>query len=107
MAALPQIVLPDYYGSSHRKLPRFAVENQLESSATAYVGLLATLFWRRLAFLDGPSRWRNCFWLFLAVLGLAWSLNLPGFVQVLRMPANMFSHNRFTLAAALGLLRWP
>ncbi len=105
IAALPQAVLPELYGNGSRNLPRYAPDNQLESSATAYVGLLATLFLAPLAWFDRTSRSQNLFFCFLAVLGLAWSANLPGLVHLLRLPGlNMFSHNRFTLVSAIAIM---
>jgi len=39
------------------------------------------------------------------VLGLSWTLNLPGFVQLLRLPGlNLMSHNRLCFATAFALL---
>ena len=102
---LPETVLPDIYGCSRPEMPRVGSIVQLESAATAYAGLLATVFLAPLAFLDRAGRRENWFWCFLAVLGCAWSLNLPGFVQVLRAPGlNMFSHNRFTFATTMAVL---
>ena len=103
--ALPETVLPDIYGSEHREMPRFGSIVQLESPATAYAGLLATMFLAPLAFGNREAQRENWFWCFLAVLGCAWSLNLPGFVQILRLPGlNMFSHNRFTFATSMAVL---
>jgi hypothetical protein len=102
---LPETVLPDIYGCSRPEMPRFGSIVQLESAATAYAGLLATMFLAPLAFWDREAKRENRFWCFLAVLGCAWSLNLPGFVQILRLPGlNMFSHNRFTFATTMAVL---
>ncbi len=116
MEALPQIVLPDMYGSwqegylwvppMDNKVPPQPLEgNQVESPATTYVGLLATLLLAPLGWCSRRHRSINVFWVLLAVLGLSWSLDLPGFVQVLRLPGiKMLSHNRFVFATSFSLV---
>ena len=116
MEALPQIVLPDMYGSwqegylwvppMDNKVPPQPLEgNQVESPATTYVGLLATLLLVPLGWCSRRHRSINVFWVLLAVLGLSWSLDLPGFVQVLRLPGiKMLSHNRFVFATSFSLV---
>ena len=79
--------------------------NQLESSAAAYAGLLATLLVAPLAWCSRRHRSINVFWLILIVLSLAWVLNIPGLVSLLRMRGlNMLSHNRWTFAASLAIV---
>jgi hypothetical protein len=110
LAALPQVVLPDLYGSSQTGsfsiFPK-GVGNLQESSAGAYSGALATLFAAPLAFFSRRHRREKWFWVALAGLGLGWCLNVPGVVQILRLPGlNMMSHNRlvfFTCFAILAL----
>ncbi|MFZ1936952.1 MAG: hypothetical protein WCB27_22645 [Thermoguttaceae bacterium] len=108
MEALPQIVLPDMYGSwqeGYLWVPPRLEGNQLESPAATYAGLLATLLLVPVAWCSRRHRSINVFWLLLAVLGLSWSLDLPGFVQVLRLPGiKMLSHNRFVFATSLSLV---
>ncbi|MEI8372884.1 MAG: hypothetical protein WCJ35_08625 [Planctomycetota bacterium] len=108
LAALPQTVLPDMYGSTQAgSFPMFPERqgNQLESSAAAYAGLLATLLLAPLAWCNRRHRSFNLFAIALIVLGLSWSLNIPGFVQLLRMPGlKMMSHNRFVFAASFAVI---
>ena len=108
LAALPQVVLPDMYGAygpQKRGTYRFVADNQMESSAATYAGILATLVLAPLAWCRRRGRAEAWFWLGLSVLGLGWCLDLPGIVQVLRLPGlNLLSHNRFVFIAAFGLL---
>jgi hypothetical protein len=105
LSALPQVVLPDMYGSREAGSLRLVGSNQLESSATAYAGACATLLAAPLAFTDRRNRRLKVFWVLLSVLGLSWSLNVPGIVQVMRLPGlNLLSHNRFTFASAFSIL---
>ena len=108
LAALPQVVLPRMYGSGEAgSLPIFpkGQETLLESSAAGYTGVLATLVAAPLAFCSRRHRAINGFWLFLSVFGLSWCLNIPGFVQVLRLPGlNMMSHNRLALSSSFAFL---
>ena len=77
--------------------------NQLESSAAAYAGLLATLFVAPLAWC---SRRHRSITIFLAALGffaLSWCLDVPGLVWLLRLPGlNMMSHNRLVFVDVAG-----
>ena len=108
LAALPQTILPDMYGSTEAgSFPMFPDQegNQLESSSAAYAGLLATLLLAPLAWCSRRHRSFNWFALALIVLSLSWSLNIPGLVQLLRMPGlNMMSHNRFVFAASFAVI---
>jgi hypothetical protein len=105
--ALPQIVLPEMYGSTQTgSLPFFPKnqESQMESSAAAYAGLLATLLVAPLAWCSRRRRSINILWIVLAVISLTWTLDLPG-IAVLRLPGlNMMSHNRFVFAASFAVL---
>jgi len=108
LAALPQTVLPDMYGSTRlSSAPLFpeGQRNQLESSAAAYSGLLATLLVAPLAWCSRRHRSINIFWAILGFIALAWVLDVPGFVAVMRMPGlNMMSHNRLVFAASFAIV---
>jgi hypothetical protein len=108
VAALPQTVLPDMYGSTERGSLALFPENQgslQESSAAAYAGVLATLLVAPLAWCSRRHRSTTVFWVLLAVLGLSWCLNIPGFVGMLRLPGlNMMSHNRLVFATSFAIL---
>ena len=108
LAALPQVVLPDMYGSTeYGSLPVFpkGVEFLCESSAAAYTGVLATLLVAPLAWCSRRHRPANVFWLLLGFFGLSWCLNVPGLVHLLRLPGlNMMSHNRLVFATAFAIL---
>ncbi len=66
LAALPQTVLPDMYGSTQDGSFSHASQkvegNQLESSAATYTGLLATLLVAPLAWCSRRHRSINVFW---------------------------------------------
>jgi hypothetical protein len=108
LAALPQVVLPDIYGSSQTgSYPTFPAGqgNLQESTALAYAGVVATFFAAPLAFFSRRHRRFNWFWIFLAAFGLSWSLNMPGVVQFLRLPGlNMMSHNRLVFLTCFAVL---
>ena len=106
--ALPQVMLPDLYGSTEKTSAFIAPateKNLLESASAAYAGVLATLLVAPLAWCQRRRRAGNLFWTFLALFGLSWCLNLPGFVQLLRLPGlNMLSHNRLVFLTAFAIL---
>jgi hypothetical protein len=108
LAALPQAVLPDMYGSSATgSYPIFpkGQGNLQESTAAAYAGVVTTFFAAPLAFFSRRHRRFNWFWIFLAAFGLSWSLNVPGVVQFLRLPGlNMMSHNRLVFLTCFAVL---
>ncbi|MEN6557346.1 MAG: hypothetical protein ABFC54_04110 [Thermoguttaceae bacterium] len=108
LEALPEIVLPDVYGSTQiGSFPIFpkGQGNQLESASTTYTGLLLTLLAAPLAWCSRRHRSINVFWAILAVLGVSWCLDIPLVVDVLRLPGlKMMSHNRFTFATSMALL---
>ena len=121
LAALQQTVLPDMYGSTQagnfwnppseertidgKPYPMPLEGNQLESSSAAYAGLLATLLVAPLAWCSRRHRALNILWVVLGVISLAWVLDIPGLVSVLRLPGlNMMSHNRFTFVASFAVM---
>jgi hypothetical protein len=106
LSALPQVVLPDMYGSSQTGSLRFGSEgNQIERSAAAYAGVILTLLAAPLAWCSRRHRSFNLFWCFLILFALGWCLNVPGLVTFLRMPGlNMMSHSRLVFAASFGIL---
>ncbi len=109
LVALPQVVLPDLYGSSKPgSLPMYSQTgepNLPESSAAAYVGVLATLVVAPLAWCSRRHRSMNVFYASLAIFGLSWCLDLPGFVDLLSLPGlNMLSYNRLVFATSFAIL---
>ena len=109
LVALPQAVLPDIYGSSKSgSLPMYSQmgeDNLPESSAAAYVGVLATLVVSPLAWCSRRHRSMNVFWTSLAIFGLSWCLDLPGFVGLMSLPGlNMLSYNRLVFATSFAIL---
>jgi hypothetical protein len=109
LLALPQIVLPDMYGTyaEPKACPLLepAVGNQLESPAQCYTGLLATLLLAPWAFRDRRRRSASVFLLVLTGVGLSWTLNVPGMVQLLRLPfLKLMSHNRLVFASSFAIL---
>ncbi len=104
LAALPQVVLPNLYGSTQKGSMRIVDGNQLESSAAGYAGLLATLLLAPLAFCHRHRRGGSFWWLGLLVLSLGWALNIPGLVHLMRLPgANMLSYNRWMMLTGFAL----
>jgi hypothetical protein len=105
LSALPQTVLPDMYGATRAGSLRLTGDTQIESSATTYTGILATLLVAPLAWCSRRHRSLNVFWCLLGFFALSWSLNVPGLVALLRLPGlNMMSHNRFVFAASFAIL---
>ena len=108
LAALPQVVFPLMYGTTEYGSFPFTPEgepNLQESASSAYAGLLGTLFLAPLAFCDRRRRRTVVFLGFLAFLGLAWTLDIPGFVNLLRLPGlNMVSHSRFVFVSGFALV---
>jgi hypothetical protein len=106
--ALPQVVLPDLYGTTEKNSTFIAPapeKNLLESASAAYTGVLATLLVAPLAWYHRRLRAGNLFWIFLALFGLSWCLNLPGFVPLLRLPAlHLMSHNRLVFLTSFAIL---
>jgi hypothetical protein len=108
IAALPQVVQPDVYGSTARGSFFIAppeTGSLLESAAGAYAGVVATLLAAPLAWSSRRHRSITVLLAFLAVFALSWCLNVPGFVHLLQLPGlNLMSHNRFVFVAAFALL---
>ena len=105
MSALPQTVLPDLYGVKRAGNMRITSGNQIESSAAIYAGVLATLLVAPLAWCSRRRRSFNVFCSLLIFLGLSWCLNVPGLVDLLRLPGlNMMSHNRLVFVGSLAIL---
>lgn len=108
LTAMPQVVLPDIYGTKEKGsifIPPVFEPNLLESAAAAYTGVLATLLVAPLAWCSRRYRPINGFWAFLAFFGLSWCLDVPGFVDLLRLPGlNMMSHNRLVFLTSFAIL---
>ncbi len=105
LAALPQAVLPDMYGSAQAGSIRILEGNQIESSAATYAGAIATLFVAPLAWCSRRHRSVNALWCLLGFLGLGWCLDDPVLVTLLRLPGmNMLSHNRLVFATSFSIV---
>ena len=106
LAALPQIVLPCMYGSRQTGSLRLSDgRNEMESSAATYAGVLATLVLAPLAWCSRRHRSMNLALALLSFISLSWCLNVPGYVDLLRLPGlNMMSHNRFVFVASFALV---
>ena len=103
--ALPEIVIPNFYGSCRTGSIRTGELNLLESCAGSYAGLVAALLVAPLAWCRRTNWANNFLWVILALVALAWSLDIPGLVHLLRLPVlNMMSHNRFVFVAAFAIL---
>jgi hypothetical protein len=108
LAALPQVVLPDIYGATEEGSAFITPGNEpnlMESTTAAYTGVLATLLVAPLAWCSRRHRAINVFWIFLAFFGLSWSLDVPVFVDLLRLPGlNMMFHNRLVFLTSFAIL---
>ncbi len=105
LAAVPQVVLPDMYGATRAGTVRSVSDHPAESTAAAYAGVLATLLVAPLAFCSKRHLRINLFWVALCFFGLAWCANVPGLVQLLRLPGlNMMSHNRLVFLASFAII---
>jgi hypothetical protein len=102
-SALPKVVLPELHGGMSGGSLGWGGEVQAESSAAGYAGATAMLVLAPLAWRSRRHRSFNVFWALLALVGLSWCLNVPGLVQILRLPGlNMMSHNRLVFADAFA-----
>lgn len=103
--ALGPMVLPDLNGTHQPHSCYSGSNNLLESSSAGSAGILATLLLLPLAWSD-RRRWAdNFFWLGLAFFAAGWTLDLPGLVQLLRLPIlNLMSHNRFVFVTSFCVL---
>lgn len=105
LVALPEFVFPSFYGSTRAGSYRLIPNAYPESAVGGYVGMLATLFAAPLAFWSRRHRSVNLFWVFLIFFTSSWMLNVPGMVQLLRLPGmNMMSHNRFVFVTGFAIL---
>lgn len=106
LKALPLVIFP--YNDGNTCQGSFyigAIGNKVESASCTYAGLVATLFALPLALCSRRHASVNMLWVLLVILGLAWSLNVPGLVFILRLPLlNMMSHNRFVFASSFAIL---
>jgi hypothetical protein len=105
LAVVPQVVLPDMYGATRAGTIRITTDHPAESTAAAYAGILTTLLLAPLAFCSRTHRRFNVFWLLLGLFALTWCANVPGFVQLFRLPGlNMMSHNRLVFLASFAII---
>ncbi|MGA2786758.1 MAG: hypothetical protein ABSF60_04455 [Verrucomicrobiota bacterium] len=108
LAALPPVVLPDIYGTTEKGstfISPWTEPNFMESTTAAYPGVFATLLVAPLAWCSRRHHAINAFWIFLAFFGLSWSLDVPVFVDLLRLPGlNMMSHNRLVFLTSFAIL---
>jgi hypothetical protein len=110
LAALPQAVLPDIYGTTEKGSCYIAPAsetktNLIESPSAAYAGVFATLLVAPLAWCNRQRRAMNVCWIFFTLFGFSWCLDIPGFVNLLRLPGlNMMSHNRLVFLTSFAIL---
>lgn len=106
LEAVPLVCFPDWLGTTHRGSYFIGSKSSCcESAATAYAGLFGALFLVPLARARGMHGKKICLWCLFGFLGMAWQLNVPGLVQIYRLPVlNMFSFNRFTFVTGWAIL---
>lgn len=105
LTALAQIVTPEAWGLTQDGSFYLLNGNVPESAAGGYAGMLALFVAAPLA-CARRRRWPlAAIWTLLAVLGLAWSVNLPGVISLLRLPGlNLMSHNRYVFLTSFSIL---
>lgn len=107
LSALPEIVMPDLYGSNQEDSVRIppGVGNRLESAAPTYAGLLAALLLAPLAWSSVRHRPVLVAFALLAVVSLAWQLDIPLVIRLFDLPIlNLRPHNRFVFVASFAIL---
>ncbi|HEV8071355.1 MAG TPA: hypothetical protein VGP76_26815 [Planctomycetaceae bacterium] len=109
LEALPAILRPDVYGGQTRaNWTRTIRAGFIESSSSAYAGLLAALWLAPLAWSHARLRSQTVFWMLLVLVTLGWTLNVPGIVDVLRSrplrPLVSLSYNRWVFATSEATL---
>ncbi len=108
LAALPLLVLPNFNGTPQDHGVSIAGpgrKNPMESVSMGYAGVLVVLTLAPLAWQNRRRRGSVVFFTGLAVLGLGYSLGLPGLTAILRLPGlNMMSHNRLLFATSLAAM---
>jgi hypothetical protein len=103
--SLPLVVLPEVYGRTQQGSLFLGTGNVPESAVGGYAGLLAALLAAPLAFCSRKHLSSNIFWILLGFFGLAWALDVPGLVALLRMPGlRMMSHNRLVFVTSFAIL---
>jgi hypothetical protein len=109
LEALPAILRPDVYGGQTRaNWTRTIRAGFIESSSSAYAGLLAALWLAPLAWSHARLRPQTAFWMLVVLVTLGWTLNVPGIVDVLRSrplrPLVSLSYNRWVFATSEAIL---
>jgi hypothetical protein len=105
LSALPQIAIPDMYGSWERGSYRIDSMVLPESSAAMYAGSAALLVLAPLAWFSRRRRSVISALGVMAFFSLSWTLNITGIVQLLRLPGlNMMSHNRLVFVGAFAII---
>jgi hypothetical protein len=104
--SLPQTLLPRSQGPFDPGYLQLFDGNYFESAASAYAGLLATLWFAPLAFGSQQHRGMTWFSVFAIVLGLAWQLQIPVLLPILRnLPViSVLPWSRFTFFSSFGLV---
>lgn len=105
LAALPALALPDVYGARRKGSMRIARSYKRESPSVGYAGLVALFWLAPLAWSHPGYRREAMFFTLLAIIGLGWTIDLPGLVPILRLwPLNMLSCNRWVFVTSSAIL---
>jgi hypothetical protein len=104
--ALPQLVLPDFNGSTRGGAIYFGASgNELESASTGYVGLITAMVLAPLGMLNRRRRNWLIFCLMLAIIGIAQILAIPGINQLYNhFPFSALRQNRMIIATGWAIL---
>ncbi|HEV2211453.1 MAG TPA: hypothetical protein VG167_22020 [Verrucomicrobiae bacterium] len=105
LVSLAELILPHTGGSSQTGSLRITGQTESETAVAGYVGLVATLVAAPLAACYRRRRWLGLMLCLLAFIGLAWSLDVPGLVWLLRVPPlNFMSQNRLVFITGFSIL---
>jgi hypothetical protein len=104
--AIPQLVLPDFNGSTRGGAVYFGHSgNELESASTGYVGLITALVLAPIAWCDRMRRSWLLFAMVLAIIGVAQIVAIPGLKNLYdSFPLNALRQNRMALASGWAIL---
>jgi hypothetical protein len=108
LVSLPQLLLPHIYGTIERDsfpLVPQKESNIIETPAAGFAGIVATLTFAPLAVVRRQRRSIAAFLVVIGFLGVAWCLNLPGIVWLMRLPClNLLPYNRFVFATSFAVI---
>ena len=105
--ALPQLVLPYFFGATAAEQWYLLKTTLLEGLAAGYAGLVLTMVVAPFAWLSRRHRSQLIFWGIAAIVGVGYMLDLPVLGSVYRAPLiNTLRNNRLTFVTGFAILCW-